>query len=346
MDEFQAYILEKKPAQLCRFTPMHIRFDTYTALPQNSLREPELLISHIISGLIVYFDRSLGANLLYRFERPQFADVRKQYKTGQQVIIGQEKEVSAVYGAEHLLRMIGEFVPLGVDDDKIHGAVYYSEPARNDCEFESGSRVGESSERLCERVVRVDGEGARSNFPVGIRSCKYTVSEYFSYLNRHVTFTLSHPRFAPAIMALRSAMKHSSRPTSPQASPAPHTVSLPCQPNFDTHTTHSLPLSPVPITPGYTPKVSFDTFENKSASMFSFTLRVKSEAYLRTRSTRVFLCAASADESGREALDWALEALVQDGDELIVFRGVDEEVLGEFLDVGAEFLIRLNREGP
>lgn len=87
---------------------MHITFGPLTPLTRRSLREPELLISHIVSGLIVYFDRSLGANLLYRFERPQYADVRRRYKTGQQVIIGQEKEVSAVYGAEHLLRMMGE----------------------------------------------------------------------------------------------------------------------------------------------------------------------------------------------------------------------------------------------
>lgn len=77
-----------------------------------SLRDPPLLLPSIVSGLTVYFDRALGANLLYRFERPQFAEVRRQYKTGQQVIIGQEKEVSAVYGAEHLLRMIGEFYVL------------------------------------------------------------------------------------------------------------------------------------------------------------------------------------------------------------------------------------------
>lgn len=63
--------------------------------------------------------------------------------------------------------------------------------------------------------------------------------------------------------------------------------------------------------------------------MFSFTLQVKSDGYRRTRSTRVFLCASSADESGREALDWSIESLVQDGDELIVCRGVDEDVLGE-----------------
>ncbi|KAJ3711046.1 hypothetical protein C8R42DRAFT_596377 [Lentinula raphanica] len=87
-----------------------------------------------------------------------------------------------------------------------------------------------------------------------------------------------------------------------------------------------MPQTPVP---GYTPKVSFDTFENPAASMFSFTLRAKSAGYKRTRSTRVFLCASSPDESGREALDWALESFVQDGDEFVVFRGVEEDVLGE-----------------
>ena len=40
----------------------------------------------------------------------------------------------------------------------------------------------------------------------------------------------------------------------------------------------------------------------------------------------MFLCASSPDESGREALEWSLEYLVQDGDELIVFRGADEDV--------------------
>ena len=34
-------------------------------------------------------------------------------------------------------------------------------------------------------------------------------------------------------------------------------------------------------------------------------------------------------KSGREALEWCLESLVQKGDELIVFRGVDEDVLGD-----------------
>lgn len=72
------------------------------------------MLPTIVSGLQVYFDKSLGANLLYRFERPQYAEIRKRYITGPTVKVGEEKDMSAVYGAEHLLRMIGEscvFVP-------------------------------------------------------------------------------------------------------------------------------------------------------------------------------------------------------------------------------------------
>jgi len=61
--------------------------------------------------------------------------------------------------------------------------------------------------------------------------------------------------------------------------------------------------------------------------MFSFTLQVKSDGYERSPSTRVFLCASSPDESGRHALDWTIESLVQDGDELVVFRGIDQDDL-------------------
>jgi hypothetical protein len=62
--------------------------------------------------------------------------------------------------------------------------------------------------------------------------------------------------------------------------------------------------------------------------MFSFTLQAKSDGYERTPSTRVFLCASSPDDSGSQALDWTIESLVQDGDELIVFRGIDQDDLG------------------
>ncbi|KAF8586898.1 adenine nucleotide alpha hydrolases-like protein [Ramaria rubella] len=81
---------------------------------------------------------------------------------------------------------------------------------------------------------------------------------------------------------------------------------------------------------GYTSKVGFDTFQNPSdATLFSYTLQVKSEDYRRTRSTRSYLCAASGDESGSHALEWVMESLLQDGDELIVLRCFDGEDLGQ-----------------
>lgn len=103
----------------------------------------------IISGLVVYFDRSLGANLLYRFERPQFAEVKKNTKTGQKVIVGQEKEVSVVYGAEHLLRMLGTFeIPV---NDAMHGAYdAYSQSTGYDCAIEFGPGECGACEGLCE----------------------------------------------------------------------------------------------------------------------------------------------------------------------------------------------------
>lgn len=133
---------------------------------------------------------------------------------------------------------------------------------------------------------------------------------------------------APASPALRSSI-HLPTPSpmiSASSSPGPQssTTSLTASPP------QSPPHSTLPLvaSQGYTPKVSFDTFENPQASMFSYTLHVQSEGYSRSKNTRVFLCAASPDESGSQALDWALESLVQDGDELIAFRGVDTDDLG------------------
>jgi hypothetical protein len=77
--------------------------------------------------------------------------------------------------------------------------------------------------------------------------------------------------------------------------------------------------------------------------MFSFTLQAKSDGYERSPNTRVFLCASSPDDSGRQALDWTIESLIQDGDELIVFRGIDQDDLGRgtfFSDLSAHCLSR------
>ena len=67
--------------------------------------------------------------------------------------------------------------------------------------------------------------------------------------------------------------------------------------------------------------------------MFSFTLQAHSDGYSRTKDTRTYLCAASVDDSGRNALEWTIENLLQDGDELVVFRGFDADVLEKDHDI-------------
>ena len=141
-----------------------------------------------------------------------------------------------------------------------------------------------------------------------------------------ITHSLSMP------VPLRSALKHRdssrSRPSPPTSPPViAFSASTPGHVHLSTN---SASPSPLVSSGGYTPKVSFDTFENPAASMFSFTLSAESFGYTRTPQTRVFLCAASRDESGSQALDWALDSLVQDGDELVVFRGFDEDDLGVY----------------
>lgn len=55
-------------------------------------------------------------------------------------------------------------------------------------------------------------------------------------------------------------------------------------------------------------------------------IQAKSEGYKRSRNTRVFAVAVSADESGEDALDWLMSELVEDGDEIVAIRVIE---LGE-----------------
>ncbi|KAL5514060.1 hypothetical protein ACEPAG_2821 [Sanghuangporus baumii] len=80
-------------------------------------RAPSLLPS-ITAGLRLYFDRALGSRLLYRFERPQYLNQRHKYVTGSHVMVGSQKEMSEIYGAEHLLRMIS-ILPAMVSSSKM-----------------------------------------------------------------------------------------------------------------------------------------------------------------------------------------------------------------------------------
>eukprot|EP01137_Pigoraptor_chileana_P000445 Opistho-2@36653 len=59
-----------------------------------------------IVGLIVYFDHALGTLLLYKFERPQYAELLERTP---------DANASTVYGAEHLLRLFVKLPALLAD---------------------------------------------------------------------------------------------------------------------------------------------------------------------------------------------------------------------------------------
>ncbi|KAI3628001.1 hypothetical protein CBS14141_002002 [Malassezia furfur] len=79
---------------------------------------------------------------------------------------------------------------------------------------------------------------------------------------------------------------------------------------------------------GYERIVGFDTMpdaEDTVSGSASYTLQVKSHGYSRTKHTRTFMCAVDATESSERALEWIMENLVDDGDEIVAVRVLDSE---------------------
>jgi mortality factor 4-like protein 1 len=109
LEEFEQHIHNNPESKYSALPSVRLPglFSSENDILHPSLRDPQVVLPTIVSGLKVYFDKALGSNLLYRFERPQYAEIRKRYVTGPTVQVNQEREMSAIYGAEHLLRMIG-----------------------------------------------------------------------------------------------------------------------------------------------------------------------------------------------------------------------------------------------
>jgi mortality factor 4-like protein 1 len=62
-------------------------------------RRSDAVLAEVMSGIVLYFDKALGNNLLYRFERAQYVDIRRK--------TAEARPMSEIYGAEHLLRLFG-----------------------------------------------------------------------------------------------------------------------------------------------------------------------------------------------------------------------------------------------
>ncbi|KAJ9110111.1 hypothetical protein QFC19_001782 [Naganishia cerealis] len=100
---------------------------------------------------------------------------------------------------------------------------------------------------------------------------------------------------------------------------------------------------------GYRRKVGFETFDGakvKDDALFSYTLQAKSDYYRRNRNTRVFMAAVSNDEKGEDALDWLMDNLVEDGDEVVAVRVIEldegekasQQAQDEFREEAAQLL--------
>lgn len=81
--------------------------------------------------------------------------------------------------------------------------------------------------------------------------------------------------------------------------------------------------SPTLEAPVFLKRVSFDTFDNRDARDFSLTLRVTHRSYTYSYRSRTFLCGIDQNDYSESALDWLIEVLVEDGDEIIALRVID-----------------------
>lgn len=88
-------------------------------------------------------------------------------------------------------------------------------------------------------------------------------------------------------------------------------------------------LSSPPPPPVFQPRVSFDTFDRNDAENNtddnSFTLVSKHKDYEYTKRSRTFLCGCDDNDYSDNALQWLIDELVDDGDEIVCLRVIDEK---------------------
>ncbi|KAF2398429.1 adenine nucleotide alpha hydrolases-like protein [Trichodelitschia bisporula] len=86
-------------------------------------------------------------------------------------------------------------------------------------------------------------------------------------------------------------------------------------------------MSSPPPPPVFRPRVSFDTFDKAATEgdIPAFTLNQKHKDYEYSKRSRTFLCGLDANDYSEYALEWLVDELVDDGDEVVCLRVLDPQ---------------------
>lgn len=94
-------------------------------------------------------------------------------------------------------------------------------------------------------------------------------------------------------------------------------------PRPSTSHVHRTPSPPPPLP--YSKGVSFDTFATPDAATEAFMIQYKHNDFAYNPRTRTFIVGTDAKDYSEYALEWTLDELVDDGDEIVCLRVVGED---------------------
>ncbi|KDE08457.1 hypothetical protein MVLG_01239 [Microbotryum lychnidis-dioicae p1A1 Lamole] len=97
VDDWEAVTKNHTLVPLPRVPNVDTILDEWNKYLQNEDPDRRRLAAEVAAGLGMYFNKALGNNLLYKFERGQYAEQLATLPAGRQL--------SSIYGAEHLLRL-------------------------------------------------------------------------------------------------------------------------------------------------------------------------------------------------------------------------------------------------
>ncbi|XP_022695949.1 mortality factor 4-like protein 1 isoform X1 [Varroa jacobsoni] len=115
-DDWDLVCRQRKLVKLpCEYTVDKIlqEYLTQKISVKGTTSSKESAITELTGGIRDYFNSMLGKHLLYKFERPQYAQVLEEH--------GLDAKMSEIYGAVHLLRMfslLGRFLAYTALDEK------------------------------------------------------------------------------------------------------------------------------------------------------------------------------------------------------------------------------------